>query len=79
MEFKLDLNSYLENDKLKIDGIQFQKMLLLFNAVEAGWTLKKRNNSYVFTKNHEGKKEVIHESYLLNFMKQNLNVSNILS
>ncbi len=79
MEFKLDLTSYLENDKLKIDGIQFQKMLLLFNAVEAGWTLKKRNGSYVFTKNHEGKKEVVHESYLINFMKQNLDVGTILS
>ena len=78
MDFKLDLSSYLENDKLKIDAVQFQKMLLLFNAVEAGWTLKKRKGNYVFTKSHEGKKEVVHESYLLNFMKQNLDMGNII-
>ena len=78
MDFKLDLSSYLENDKLKIDAVQFQKMLLLFNAVEAGWTLKKRKGNYVFTKSHEGKKEVVHESYLINFMKQNLDMGNIL-
>ncbi len=61
----------MELRDIQINAINFQKMLLLFNAVENGWTLKKRKDSYVFTKAHEGKKEVIHESYLSNFIKTN--------
>ena len=47
-------------------------MLLLFNSIERGWSVKKRNDSYVFTKNHEGKKEILSDTYLNNFMKSNL-------
>jgi hypothetical protein len=78
MDFKIKLDDYLENDNLKIDTIQFQKMTLLFNAIEDGWSIKKRNDSYVFTKNHEGKKEILHDDYLISFMKHNLNVKKIL-
>jgi hypothetical protein len=73
-EFKIDISSYLENDNLKIDTLQFQKMVLLFNAIEDGWSLKKRDGSYVFTKNHEGRKEILHDDYLVAFMKNNLKV-----
>jgi len=72
MELNINLDTYLENNAVKVDITQFQKMLLLFNAVEDGWTLKKRNSSYVFTKNHEGKKEVLHDDYLIEFMRNNL-------
>lgn len=75
MDLKIDIKSYLEKPELKINAIQFQKMMLLYNAIEEGWSLKKRNDSYVFTKNHEGKKEVFHEDYLLKFMKANLDIS----
>jgi hypothetical protein len=75
MDLKIDIKSYLEKPDLKINAIQFQKMMLLYNAIEEGWSLKKRNDSYVFTKNHEGKKEVFHEDYLLKFMKTNLDIS----
>ena len=81
MDIKLKLDSLkdLENENLKVDVIQFQKMLLLFNSIEQGWSVKKRNNSYVFTKSHEGKKEVFHEDYLLKFMKKNLDFQSTLS
>jgi hypothetical protein len=52
-------------------------MLLLFNSIEQGWSVKKRNDSYVFTKNHEGKKEVFEDSYLINFMKTNLDMDKL--
>jgi hypothetical protein len=52
---------------------------LLFNAIEAGWTVKRKNESYVFTKNHENKKEVLQDSYLLKFMKTNLDLNKIIS
>jgi hypothetical protein len=80
MDLKINLESLkdLENSNLKVDAIKFQKMLLLFNSIEQGWTVKKRNDSYVFTKNHENKKEIIDNSYLLKFMKTNLDLNKII-
>jgi hypothetical protein len=81
MDIKINLETLkdLENENIKIDVIKFQKMLLLFNSIEQGWSVKKRNDSYVFTKNHEGKKEVLEDAYLLKFMKTNLDVSKFIS
>jgi hypothetical protein len=76
-EFKIDISGYLDNDNLKINTIQFQKMVLLFNAIEDGWNIKKRENAYVFTKNHENRKEILHEDYLIQFMKQKLDMTNL--
>ena len=39
--------------------------------------LKKKKNLYIFTKNHEGKKEVMLDDYLKRFMLENLDISNI--
>ena len=80
MDIKINLDCFkdLENN-LKIDSIKLQKMILLFNSIEEGWTVKKRNSSYVFTKNHENKKEVLEDVYLLKFMKTNLDISKIIS
>jgi hypothetical protein len=72
-------NDSNENNKqIEINKIKFQKMVFLFNALENGWSIKKRNDSYIFTKNHEGKKEIFKESYLSIFMKENLDINNIL-
>jgi len=80
MDLKINLESLkdLENTNFKVDAIKFQKMLLLFNSIEQGWSVKKRNDSYVFTKNHENKKEIIDNSYLLQFMKTNLDLNKII-
>jgi hypothetical protein len=63
---------------VKVDVIKFQKMLFLFNSIEQGWSVKKRNDSYVFTKNHEGKKEVLEDTYLMKFMKTNLDINKLI-
>jgi hypothetical protein len=73
------LEEYIKNGNLKVDNITFQKMLLIFNALDDGWSIKKRDSSYVFSKNHEGKKEVLEETYLLKFMKNNFDLKKILS
>ena len=76
----MNIEVNLENDtNLQIDKIKFQKMAFIFNALDSGWSIKKRNNSYIFTKNHEGKKEVFDEKYLTTFMKDNMEISNLLS
>jgi hypothetical protein len=82
MDFKINLESLKDlenNDNLKVDAIKFQKMLLLYNSIEQGWTVKKKSGSYVFTKGHEGKKEILEDSYLLKFMKSNLDLNKIIS
>jgi hypothetical protein len=66
------------NDKIEVDRIKFQKMLLIFNALNEGWSIKKRNDSYIFVKSHEGKKEILLDSYLTKFMKTNLDLSKLL-
>jgi hypothetical protein len=75
MEIKINLD--LDNENFTIDSIKFQKMLLLYNAIEEGWSIKKMSDSYVFKKNHEGKKEIMDETYLLTFMKSNFDMSKI--
>lgn len=67
-----------DNENIKIDPVRFQKMLFVYNALEEGWTIKKKKDSFVFSKNHEGKKEVFLESYLVRFMKTNFDLNKIL-
>jgi hypothetical protein len=82
MDFKINLESLKDlenNSNLKVDAIKFQKMILLFNSIEQGWSVKKKGGSYVFTKAQEGKKEVLEDSYLLKFMTSNLDLNKIIS
>jgi hypothetical protein len=73
------MNIEINVDNLEMNKIKFQKMVFLFNALDNGWSIKKRNDSYIFTKNHEGKKEIFDESYLSTFMRDNSNINNLLS
>ena len=42
---------YLETAKnIQMDRKQFQKMMFITNALDNGWTVKKRNDKYIFTK-----------------------------
>ena len=59
--------------------MMLQKMAFLFNALENGWSIKKKGSLYIFTKKHEGKKEIISDNYLLRFMKDNFKPENILN
>tara|TARA_B100002019_G_scaffold274146_1_gene270831 strand:+ start:20 stop:244 length:225 start_codon:yes stop_codon:yes gene_type:complete len=73
----MDVDINIDTNDMKIDCIMLQKMIFIYNALEKGWTIKKKNNAYVFTKNHEGKKEVMLEDYLKRFMLENLDISKI--
>ena len=75
----MDIEIKIEDKQLEIDKMKFQKMVFLCNALDNGWSIKKRKDSYIFTKNHEGKKEVFDDSYLSMFMKDNIDINKILS
>jgi hypothetical protein len=78
MDLTINIEDYLENNKIKINPLIFKKMNLIYNALEEGWSIKKQNSSYIFTKKHENKKEIIEDSYLLKFMKSNLDLNKII-
>jgi len=80
MDLTINIEEYLENNnnKIKISSLIFQKMNLIYNALEEGWSIKKKDTSYIFTKKHENKKEIIEDSYLLKFMKSNLDLHKII-
>jgi len=80
----MDLSLHFEDNEgnvadYTINKIKFHKMVFLFNALDEGWTIKKRNDSYYFIKNHEGKKEIFSDQYLSTFMKDNLDINKIFS
>jgi hypothetical protein len=75
----MDIEINLEDNNLSIDKMKFKKMLFVYNALEEGWTIKKKQESFIFTKNHEGKEEVFLESYLVGFMQSNFDLNKLLS
>jgi hypothetical protein len=79
MDLTINIEDYLENKKIKVDPITFQKMNLIYNALDEGWCIKKKNSSYIFTKKHENRKEILEEAYLLKFMKTNLDMTKIMN
>ena len=64
-------------EKLEIDNFILQKMSFLYNAIEDGWDIKKQDNKYIFSKNHEQKKEFYLDSYLKTFLESNINIKNL--
>ena len=75
------MNRVIEN-KVEMGSDQFQKMTFLYNAIQDGWTVKKKKekqtDSYVFTKKHEGKREVFLDTYLETFVRTSLNMNHLL-
>ena len=54
-----------------------KKKQFIWNALEDGWEIRKKDNSYIFSKSHEGKKEVFSESFLRAFIVKNLDTERI--
>jgi hypothetical protein len=73
INFNLKSLKNLENEEINV------KMILLYNSIEQGWCVKKKSNKYIFTKQHENKKEVLEDSYLIKFMQENLDINKIIS
>jgi hypothetical protein len=62
----------MEKSAISIDMITFQKMNFIMNAIETGWSVKKNDDNYIFTKKHEGKREVFMSDYLEKFIDKNM-------
>ncbi len=55
----------------------FQKMAFVYNALDDGWVVKKRNGNYIFSKPHENKKEIFQDDYISTFMKDNFDINKL--
>ena len=62
---KIDINSELKN---KIYVMHF-----VMNTLENGWTIRKKNDNFIFRKKHKNRDEVYSDDYLINFLKININ------
>ena len=56
----------------------FEKMAFVYNALDDGWSVKKRNGNYIFSKPHENKKEIFQDDYISTFMKDNFDINKLL-
>lgn len=51
-----------------------EKQTFICNAIEDGWTVKKRKGKYYFMKKHGGKKDFFSEAFLSEFIVKYLNL-----
>jgi len=58
---KIDINSEIKN---KIYVMHF-----VMNTLEHGWTIRKKNDNFVFRKKHKNRDEVYSDDFLINFLK----------
>ena len=72
-------SNYVMNPSIKMDPSKFQKMAFLYNALQDGWSVHKRDDSYVFKKKHEGKQAVFLDTYLNSFITANSDIRSLLS
>ena len=63
-----------KTDEIHMSKGHFQKMVFIMNALDKGWSVKKIEDSYIFTKKHEGKKEVFQSDYLDKFIESNMHL-----
>ena len=57
-------------------NITIKKMQFIYYALENYLIFKKKKDLYIFSKNHEGKKEVFLDEYLKRFMVTNMDFNN---
>ncbi len=60
-------------DSSKKNYCKEKKIDFIFNAIEDGWSVKKENQNYIFSKNHNCEQEVFSESYLDDFIYKYIN------
>jgi len=60
-----------QSPHLDLDTKTIYKMAFIYNSLEQGWSVKKRDGNYIFQKSHNGKKEIFQDDYLEKFILEN--------
>ncbi len=70
------LKYMIENQKININSEINNKIYVMhfvMNTLENGWTIRKKNDNFVFRKKHRNRDEVYSDDFLRNFLKINSN------
>ena len=70
------LKYMIENKKININSEINNKIYVMhfvMNTLENGWTIRKKNDNFVFRKKHRNRDEVYSDDFLINFLKINSN------
>ena len=59
---------------LNLSSKEIHKIIFLYNALQDGWTIKKRDEKYIFTKHNNKDKEVYMDNFLEKFIIKNFNL-----
>jgi hypothetical protein len=57
--------------QMDLDQKTIYKMAFIYNSLEQGWSVKKRDGKYIFQKSHNGKREIFQDDYLEKFITEN--------
>jgi hypothetical protein len=60
---------------VNISTVKFRKMMFIHNALNDGWTVKRKSETYIFTKKHKNQRKVFHPDYLEKFILNNSSVT----
>jgi len=57
-------------DFTKYSSKDLSRILFISNAIEDGWSVKKKNDLYIFSKHNGKEKQIYEEKYLEKFIKK---------
>jgi hypothetical protein len=63
------------SNNIKMEKNTMHKMVFIMNALDQGWSIKKSNDSYIFTKKHENRREIFQDHYLEDFLLSNFSTN----
>ncbi len=60
----------IESNKKNMNHKEFSKLLFIYNAIEDGWCVKKKDNKYIFSKHKSKEKRIYDDTFLNDFIKK---------
>jgi hypothetical protein len=67
----------LTENHIQLSKKEFQKMVFIMNALNDGWKVQKQEDDFIFTKKHEGKREIFKSDYLEKFIYSNSDIQKL--
>ena len=58
-----------------VDTTRRYVLAFIDNALGDGWSVRKKGGSYIFSKPHEGKKQVFTDEYLVAFVEKHMSAA----
>lgn len=66
------MNIEIDGNSVSYDFKKFQKMQLIYNALEDGWKISKQKGNYFFKKKHHNKAKYFSDDILNEFLTKYL-------